>query len=148
MRRVGLDANVLLYAELEPDSAKGQRALHAIASVSRNGVLPAQAIGEFLKVVRRRVPDALDEAMAQITDYRGVLRIVPTDVDILLSAAVFARRYRLQFWDAVIWQACAKAGATILLSEDLQDGFAAEGVAVVNPFVDASWEVVARRIDA
>lgn len=147
MRRVGLDSNVLLYAELEPRSAKGQRAVRAITSVASRGVLPAQAIGEFLNVVRRRAPDAIDQAVDQAASYRGVFTVVPTDADVLLSAAAFARRYRLQFWDAVIWQACAKAGASFLLSEDLHDGFAAEGIAVVNPFVDTPWDAVARRLD-
>ena len=40
MRRVGLDANVLLYAELEPNSAKGRRAVHTIASVSSRAFCP------------------------------------------------------------------------------------------------------------
>ncbi|HEX6016293.1 MAG TPA: PIN domain-containing protein [Geminicoccaceae bacterium] len=139
---------MLLYAELEPNSAKGRRAVHTIASVSSRGVLPAQAISEFLNVVRQRAPDALDEAMAQVADYRNVFAIIPTDADALLSTAAFARRYRLEFWDAVIWQACAKGGASILLNENLQDGFTAEGVTVVNPFVDTSWETVARRLGA
>jgi prevent-host-death family protein len=54
------------------------------------------------ELVRRRAPDTLDEAVDQVASYRNVFTIVPTDADLLLSAAAFARRYRLQFWDAVI----------------------------------------------
>jgi predicted nucleic acid-binding protein len=47
-------------------------------------------------------------------------------------------RYRFsQFWDAMILSAAADAGCTLLLSEDMQNGFVARGVTVVNPLADA-----------
>lgn len=141
VRRVALDSNVLLYAELEPDSVKGQRATEIIGAVASRGVLPAQAIGEFLAVVRRRRPDALAEALRQAEAYREVFIVVPTEADILLAAADFAQRYQLQYWDAVIWQAAMRGGAAILLSEDMQDGFAVGGLRIVDPFGD-DWRAI------
>jgi predicted nucleic acid-binding protein len=145
VRKLAFDANVLLYAELEPDSNKGDRAAQLIAAGASRGVLAAQALGEFLNVVRRRAPVAFEEAQRQAEAYRAVFTVVPTGAGIILEAAAFARRYRLQFWDAVIWRASVAGGAAILLSEDLQDGFAAEGMQVVNPFAD-EWNVLTGRL--
>lgn len=132
--RIALDSNVLIYATLEPRSDKGQRAIDVIRKAARQGVLAAQAIGEHLKVVRQRSPTELDLALRQAEEFVALFTVVPTDAATLLAAASFAERYRLQFWDSVIWQASRRGGAVILLSEDLQDGFAAEGMRVMNPF--------------
>lgn len=132
--RVALDSNVLIYAEIEPETTKGRRAAEVTAAAARAGVLAAQAIGEYLWVVRRRQPHLAARARAQAESFRDLFTVVPSDLDVLLDAARFAERYRLQYWDSVIWQASRRGGAAILLSEDLQDGFSAEGMRVVDPF--------------
>ena len=48
MRRVAIDSNILFYAEIEPDSAKGMRSADLILRTARNDVMPAQVFGEFL----------------------------------------------------------------------------------------------------
>lgn len=146
MTRYALDSNVPLYAELEPDSEKGRRAARLIAAVADRGVLPAQAIGEFLNVVRRRRPAALAEARRQVEAYRAVFAVVPSDAETMLAAARFAERYDLQFWDSVIWQASVRGGASVLLSEDLQDGFEVDGMRVVDPFAAEDWKALARQL--
>jgi predicted nucleic acid-binding protein len=133
VRRLALDTNVLVYAVLERRSEKGERCAELIKAAS-GGVIPVQVLGELLNVVRRRRPDRTDVALTTIEAYQSTFDIVPTELSALLAAAAFAQRYTLQFWDAVIWQVAARSGATILLSEDLQDGFAAGGMRVVNPF--------------
>lgn len=134
MRRFALDTNVLVYAVLERRSGKGERCAALIKAASDGGVLPVQVLGEFLNVVRRRRPELMDVALRTFEACRSTFVIVPTEPDTLLAAAAFAQRYMLQFWDAVIWQASAQSGATVLVSEDLQGGFAAGGMRVVNPF--------------
>lgn len=39
MTRVALDSNILIYAELEPDSEKGKRATGVILGAARDGVI-------------------------------------------------------------------------------------------------------------
>jgi predicted nucleic acid-binding protein len=52
-----------------------------------------------------------------------------------LSAALEAvRAHRLAFWDAMLWASAQRAGVRHLLTEDLQDGFALQGVMFINPF--------------
>ena len=56
MTRVALDSNILIYAELEPESEKGTRSAGLILRAARDGVIPAQVLGEYLRFVQRRAP--------------------------------------------------------------------------------------------
>ncbi|HET6470090.1 MAG TPA: PIN domain-containing protein [Geminicoccaceae bacterium] len=143
MSRLAFDSNVLIYAELEPASRKGTLARRLIEDHAGCSVVAAQALGELLTVVRRRLPEAFGECRAQVQDYIGAFSVVPTDSELIVAAATFAERYRLQIWDSLIWQASRKGGATILLTEDMQDGFAADGLRALNPFVRPDWPTLA-----
>lgn len=144
MSRVAFDSNVLVYAELERTSAKGQLAQRLIEQLGGQAVVAAQVLGELLTVVRRRLPPAFPEAIKQVEDYADAFDVVETDASLLVLAAAFAERYRLQFWDALIWQASVRGKATVLLTEDMQHGFSADGMRAVNPFIAPDWATLAR----
>ncbi len=143
MKLIAFDTNVLVYAELEKTTPKGRLARRLISVLTGQGIMPAQVLGEFLTVVRRRLPTAWSEARRQAEAYRSVFSIVPTDADLVLAAAAFAERYRLQFWDAVVWQASRQGGASILLTEDMQNGFTTDGMRALDPFVAPDWTALA-----
>lgn len=142
MSRVALDSNILVYAELEPESAKGKRAAQLILRAAHDGVIPAQVLGELLRVVQRRAPGALVEAVRQVALYRALFRVVATTEELVSIAAATALTHRLQFWDALICAAAAQAGACALLSEDMQDGRQLDGLKIVNPFTPANADSV------
>jgi len=53
----------------------------------------------------------------------------------ILAAIVRVRTARISFWDALIVEAALTAGASTLLTEDLQDGQVFDGLLrVENPF--------------
>jgi predicted nucleic acid-binding protein len=143
VRRVTLDSNILVYAALEPQSEKGQRAADLIDGAAARGVLAAQALGEFVNVIRRRAPELLGQAIDQVGLLRATYVVAPTDGLIVLGAGTLALRHRLQLWDAVIWTAARAAGASVFLSEDLQDGLAIDGMIVLNPFADRNTLAIA-----
>lgn len=144
--RIAFDSNVLLYPELEPRTDKADLSFRLIERCAGRVVVAAQALGELLAVVRRKMPEAFAEAVLQVKDYSDAFRVVATDAEVVIAAAAFADRYRLQFWDAVIWEASAKGGATILLTEDLQHGFTAGGMRAVNPYAMPDWPRLAREL--
>jgi predicted nucleic acid-binding protein len=148
VRRITLDSNVLIYAALEPQTAKGQAAARLIDAAAARGIIAAQALGEFLNVVRRRAPKLLDRAVDQVAAWMAVYVIAPTDGNIIRAGGILARRHRLQIWDAVIWAAARDAGATVFLSEDLHDGLELEGMRVVNPFAEHNATTLADLLDA
>jgi predicted nucleic acid-binding protein len=137
--RATLDSNILVYAELEPETAKGERAKQVIVEAAPHGVLAVQALLEFLAVVRRRRPASLPSAMAKVEAWAAVFETAPTTAIGARTAAALVRAHGLQVWDAVIWSAARAAGARLFLTEDLHDGLTVEGMRVANPFVmDAS----------
>src|SRR6266545_5901553 len=122
MIRVALDSNILIYAELEPDSEKGTRSADLILRVARDGVIPVQVLGEYLRFVQRRVPAGFEEAVRQASIYREVFLTPWTTDDVVAKAAELARTHGLQLWDCVVCVASADAGAKVLMTEVMQDG--------------------------
>ena len=141
--RGALDSNILVYAALEPGSDKGVRAAEAIQRASARGILAAQALLEFVAVVRRRAPGLTAQAIAQANAWAAVFEVAPTSNLVAASALAMVRDHQFQVWDAVIWSASREAGATLFLSEDLQDGLALDGMRVVNPFASRDADLAA-----
>ncbi len=134
MTRVALDSNILIYAELEPETAKGRMAADLIARAARDGVIPVQVLGEFLRFSQRRAPHTLPEAVRQSERYRATFVTPATTEAVLETAAATASIHGVQFWDAVICAAAQAAGAQALLTEDMQDGRILDGLRLINPF--------------
>ena len=144
MTRVALDSNILIYAEIEPRSAKGRRSVDLILRAARDGVIPVQVLGEYLRFVQRRVPAAFEEAIRQARIYQTAFLTPPTTTGIVDRASDLARAHHLQFWDGVVCAASMQAGAKALLTEDMQDGRVIDGLHLINPFGSAN----VRAIDA
>jgi predicted nucleic acid-binding protein len=143
MTRVALDSNILIYAELEPESEKGRRAVDLILRAARDGVMPAQVLGEYLRFVQRRVPTAFSEAIRQASVYRNLFLTPPTTSAIIEKAGELARAHRIQLWDCAICTASVEAGAKVLMTEDMQDGRVIEGLRLMNPFAAANEQAIA-----
>jgi len=142
MTRVALDSNILIYAELEPESEKGARSADLILRAARDGVIPAQVLGEYLRFVQRRAPAAFEAAIRQASIYRAAFLTPPTTDAIVTTASELARAHRMQLWDGVICAASVEAGAKVLMTEDMQDGRTIDGLRLVNPFAAANAEAV------
>ena len=132
--RASLDSNILVYAELEPETEKGGTAQSVIQAAASRGILAVQAQLEFLTVVRRRRAESLASARAKVDIWSAVFESAPTTTLVAQAALQLVERHKFQVWDAVIWSASRIAGATVFLSEDLQDGLVLDGMRVVNPF--------------
>ncbi len=138
--RASLDSNILIYAALEPGSEKGKTASDLIVRAAPKGILAAQALLEFVAVIRRRAPNLTHQAIAQAEAWASVFETAPTTLPIMHAALSLVAAHQFQVWDAVIWAASQEAGATVLFSEDLQDGFTRNGMAAVNPFTRSAAE--------
>lgn len=148
MSLVALDTNVLVYAILEPDSTKGRTASTLVERVTGRGVVAAQVLGEVISVIRRKRLALLPRVLGGLTLLRSSLVVAPTTAEVVEAAGDLALRHQLQIWDCVIWKASLLAGATHLLSEDMQDRLSLEGLTLVNPFVPANDALLARLLPA
>jgi predicted nucleic acid-binding protein len=142
MTRIALDSNILIYAELEPESEKGRRSADLILRAARDGVIPVQVLGEYLRFVQRRSPAAFADAIRQASIYQALFLTPPTTNTVINKASELARAHRTQFWDGIICVASIDAGATVLMTEDMQDGRTIGGLRLINPFAPANTEAI------
>jgi predicted nucleic acid-binding protein len=136
--RIALDSNVLIYY------AGVNRSASDIAKIATIRTLideletivplyaPVQTLGEMFVVLRRSGASA-DFARSAVLEFAEAFECPPSAAPDLVAALDLVIDHRMQLWDALILCAAAEAGCTILLSEDMQDGFVARGVTVVNP---------------
>lgn len=149
---IALDTNVLVYAEalvLAPaDRPKVQRIEAMLPALGKSGlVIPVQALGELFSVLTRRGGFSRDAAKQRAEDWvESAVATPATDAATMATGQELAARHGLQIWDAVILAAAAEAGATLLLSEDMQDGFTWHGVTVANPFATPPHPLLASYI--
>jgi len=133
-----VDTNVLLYAHDRSAGLKRDVAARLVADLwgSRHGVMSTQVLQEFYVNATRKLPHPLSAPKARdiISRYSTwpTHRIEPADV---IAASVLEKRSRLSFWDALVVVSAGRLGATLLVSEDLQDGRTIAGVRIENPFV-------------
>ncbi|HEV2363890.1 MAG TPA: hypothetical protein VGS12_06785 [Caulobacteraceae bacterium] len=72
-----------------------------------------------------------------VSTYSAEFDTLGADQETLSAALGLAVQHQLQFWDSLICATAVRAGCTLLLSEDMQDGFAWRGLTIANPFAAA-----------
>lgn len=133
--RVGLDTNVLVYAEGMNDAARKGTIVRLLRRVPPENVhLPVQAAAELFHVLITKGSVAPADAKNAVLRWCDQYSLVDSSEAILLSAMELSSQHGLRTWDAIIMAAAASVGCRLLLSEDLHDGFTWNGVTVVNPF--------------
>ena len=133
--RVGLDTNVLAYAEGVGDARRCRAALALIEKIPpQSGLLPVQTLGELYRLLTGKVRREARSARTAVLGWAHTYPTAATTDTALSSALELAADHGLPIWDALILSACAESKCRVLLSEDMQHGFAWSGVIVVNPF--------------
>jgi predicted nucleic acid-binding protein len=132
-----VDTTVLAYAHDRSEAARQPvaRALLEALWRDRAGVLSTQVLQELYVVATRRFDPPMPRAAArEIVVVYASWPVVQVDVPLVLAASELEERHTLSFWDAPVVEAARLAGATRLVTEDLQAGRRIGGVAVENPF--------------
>ena len=132
-----IDTNIIIYAY---DATAGKK--HEIARTiitdlwdSGLGVISTQVLQEFFVNVVQKIPKPVDKQQAKeiVRDFLKWHVVVNTG-DSIVDAIDICLRFEYSFWDSMIIEAAIKGGATVLISEDLQDGQVISGVTIKNPF--------------
>lgn len=135
--RTFVDTNVLAYAHDRSETRKQPiaQALLDELWVNRSGTLSTQILQEFYVVTTRKFDPPLSRRAArEIVALYGTWPLVQVDLSLILTASGLEERHKLSFWDALVVEAARRAGATRLVTEDLQDGRKIGGVGIENPF--------------
>lgn len=139
MARIALDTNVLAYlAGVDRSIGYAEKVDQARDILRRLAdaatfIAPVQALGELFVVLSRAGTPARD-ARSILLEFRHAFEVADSAATTLDAALDLVVDHRLQYWDSLILSASVDAGATLLLSEDMQDGFVWRGLTVVNPF--------------
>jgi predicted nucleic acid-binding protein len=134
-RRTFVDTNVLFYSIDVSAAHKHSRAIEVLERIwrSRNGTVSTQVLSEWIVNLRRKL--VLDrELLTRIVEPYLSWPVVVIEPAAPLEAMRIADRHQLSFWDGLILWAARKAGAEVLLTEDLNPGQQIDDVLVVNPF--------------
>jgi predicted nucleic acid-binding protein len=136
--RVGLDTNILAcMAGVDRGPLDAGRIL-AVRQVMRSlkpdvtCLISTQAAGELF-VVLGRAGMAREDARATVELMQARLTRCDVTLGVFDRAIAWSVLHKLQLWDAVIISSYVEAGCSIVLSEDLQDGFKLEGATLINP---------------
>jgi predicted nucleic acid-binding protein len=130
-----LDSNIILYAEGVNDVARRDTAKQLILSVGIPNILvPLQALGETVQALTRILKLKKHEAVAMVSPWFDNLKTQETTRPVFRDAMALVTQHQFQFWDAIILSAAKAGGASILFSEDMQDGFSWEDITILNPF--------------
>lgn len=134
--RITLDSNILFYT-VDADSGERQRRAREIvrrAVLSYDCFLSLQTLGEFFAATTRKGKLTAADAAARLEDWQTLFPVVAANLGTLRLATRAVAQHNLSFWDAMQWAVAKQAGATLLLSEDLQHDRELEGVRFRNPF--------------
>jgi predicted nucleic acid-binding protein len=131
------DTNIVVYAY---DNSAGSKRAQARALLERlwqsgEGAVSIQVLQELYVTLTRKLttPLASADARALVSDLSTWHVIEPTRGDVL-EAIDASTRWRVSFWDGMIVVAAQRAGATVIWSEDLNEGQVFDGTTVRNPF--------------
>jgi predicted nucleic acid-binding protein len=146
--RIALDTNILAYAAGVNGAEAKQTTLQIIRKLPEANIsVPVQVLGELFRVLVRKAgfPPAL--ARTTILHLYNTYHAIETSSAVLLSALDLAAKHTLAIWDAMILSAAAEADCSLLLSEDMHDGFTWRGVTVANPFAAKKNELLAELLE-
>ena len=137
---IAFDTNILVYAEDPTErSGKHKSAARLLTKAGRtDAVIPVQVLGEFVNVCRKKKLVDAKSITVKIDDLSSIFETPHNSVTDIHDAMTVAEKYRMQFFDALIVVVARRAGATILISEDMHDGLEVIGLRIVNPFIAAN----------
>ena len=105
-------------------------------------------MGELFSVLVRKGRYTKSEARRVVLNWSDALTVIGTSATAFAAAADLTVDHGFTIWDAIVLSAAAEGGCELVLSEDMQDGFAWRGVTVVNPFLPerrALLEAISKR---
>lgn len=145
MNSLAIDTNVLVYAEgverVAEDAVKvvaSRVLMRRLLEARVRPVIAVQALAELHNVLVSRRRLSPRNASQVVEGWIGRAEIVASSDATLIAALDLAGDHGLRIFDAMIVAAAVEARCDLLLSEDLQDGFAWRGVVITNPFAEAA----------
>ena len=138
--RFTLDTNILIYAIDRDAGHKHDYSKNLLEQAAhRDCVLTVQVLGEFFHATTRKNLLNTSHSSKFVENWLEVFETVSATDSVLIEAIDTVESHHLSFWDAMLWATARQSGCSVLLSEDMQDGWRLQGVEIINPYsADAS----------
>lgn len=130
-----IDTNIWLYAfTVGHDPEKTVRA-KALVEAQSAVFVSTQVINEACVNLIKKANFSEQQIQQLIESFYAKYAVVEFDKPLLLKASTLRRQHTLSFWDSLIVASALSSNATVLYSEDMQDGLVIESrLRIVNPF--------------
>jgi predicted nucleic acid-binding protein len=130
-----IDTNIWLYAfTVGDDPEKTARAKSLIETQSAVFV-SAQVINEVCVNLLKKAQFSEQQIQHLIESFYAKYAVVELSKPLLLRGSALREQHAFSFWDSLIVAGALAANATVLYSEDMQDGLIVENrLRIVNPF--------------
>ncbi|WP_129775744.1 PIN domain-containing protein [Peristeroidobacter soli] len=131
---VFVDTNILVYAHDATAGEKHNRAVRALERLwdAQTGRISVQVLQEFYVTVTKKRATARTTAREIVQAYTPWVQY-PTTPETILRASDLSESAQISFWDAMIVASAEEVGASLLYTEDLNDGQLIGGVRIINP---------------
>ncbi len=130
-----IDSNIWLYAFIEvQDTNKSSIAKSIIQRNSTLISISTQIINEVCVNLIKKADFSEENIQGLIESFHDNYNVIGLDRDVFINASKVREHHSFSFWDSLVFAAAMHAGAEILYSEDMQDGFVLENIEIVNPF--------------
>jgi predicted nucleic acid-binding protein len=140
MSVIFVDTNIFVYRYDRSEPAKQRVALAWLDALwrARSGRISTQVLHELYVTLTRKLSRGLEPGDARtIVRALEAWKPVTSDAAMLHAAWELEDAYSFSFWDALIVAGALRTNASILLTEDLQDGMSIGSLTVTNPFTSA-----------
>lgn len=134
---VFVDTNLLYYANTDsadPRHGRARELVEVLWSEPGKAAISVQVLQELhVNLIRK---GGLDPAASwrRVSDYL-LWKVIDNDRLLLAAALDVQVRWKLSYQDSLIVAAAQRSGASVLWSEDLNDGQQYDDVRVVNPLI-------------
>jgi predicted nucleic acid-binding protein len=130
-----IDTNVLAYAAFAQTDDRKALAGRIIAEAALgDAFLPMQVLVEFANASLKRSQLSVADTRQRIAEWSAAFPVIATVPGDVLAALDLVAARRLSYFDALIIATARRAGATVLLTEDMHDGLDLDGLTILNPF--------------
>ncbi|MBD2778646.1 PIN domain-containing protein [Iningainema tapete] len=133
-----IDSNIWLYRFIinprETDAISKQQIATTITNY-QNILISTQVVNEVCANLIRKAGFNNAQIQILLEELEQGCEILPVSLETLQSAVKLRAQYLLSFWDSLIVASAILGDASILYSEDMQDGLIVENtLQIVNPF--------------
>jgi len=130
-----VDTNIWLYAFIEGDDRRKSARAKALIEASRAVGVSTQVINEVCVNLIKRAQFSEQQVQQLIESFYAKYLVIELNKPLLLKASALREQYAFSFWDSTIVSSALYADASVLYSEDMQDGLVVENrVRIITPF--------------